>query len=250
MARARLLTSLLVLPLSLAISCEGKKAAPTAEAAPPATAPAKTGETATPTGVAPIVPNAQWTAHTKTFLDDFFAAHPAFAVVAGRHEFDGKLPDWSAEGLAKEVARMKAAKKALAAFPDDQLSADERLQRDLLDARLDRDLFWIETANWPQKNPAFYFDWLLDGLDPAVYVTREYAPIEQRIAAYTTYASNVPAAATQIKANLKGPLPLTYVKFGAASFGGFASFYEGDVPQAFADVKDPKLKAAFVAANA
>lgn len=80
-------------------------------------------------------------------------------------------------------------------------------------------------------------------------MTRDYAPLEARIAAYTTYASNIPAAAAQIKANLNGPLPLTYVKFGVASFGGFASFYENDVPQAFAAVKDAPLQAAFTNAN-
>ena len=233
----RSLTLVLALPLALAASCKGKEPAPEAASTAARGAPPLTSDVA----------NAKWQAHTRTFLDEFFTAHPAFAVVAGRHEFDGKLPDWSPEGLAKEVARMKAAKTALAAFTDDQLSADERLQRDLLDARLDRDLFWIETAKWPQKNPAFYFDWLLDGLDPAVYVTREYAPLEQRIAAYTTYASNVPAAAAQIKANLKGPLPLTYVKF-ARRASAAASFYESDVPQA-AEVNDPTLQAAFAAAN-
>jgi uncharacterized protein (DUF885 family) len=246
MPYARVLNLSLVVPLTFAFACEGKKAVPKVDSAPPAESSRETGE---PTAVTPEAPNPQWTAHTKSFLDDFFTAHPAAAVVAGRHEHDGKLPDWSADGLAKEVARMKAAKQALAAFTDEQLTADERLQRELLDARLDRDLFWIETAKWPQKNPAFYFDWLLDGLDPAVYVTRDYAPLEARIAAYTTYASNIPAAAAQIKANLNGPLPLTYVKFGVASFGGFASFYENDVPQAFAAVKDAPLQAAFTNAN-
>ena len=161
MTRTRSSTLVLALPLALAVSCKGKEPAP----APAQEASPIAAETVVPSK--PEVANAKWQAHTRTFLDEFFTAHPAFAVVAGRHEFDGKLPDWSPEGLAKEVARMKAAKTALAAFTDDQLSADERLQRDLLDARLDRDLFWIETAKWPQKNPAFYFDWLLDGLDPA-----------------------------------------------------------------------------------
>ena len=246
MPYARVLNLSLVVPLTFALSCEGKKAAPKVDPAPPAE---KSGETGEATAVTPKAPNPRWAAHTKSFLDDFFTAHPAAAVVAGRHEHDGKLPDWSAEGLAKEVARMKAAKQALAAFTDDQLNKEERLQRELLDARIDRDLFWIETAKWPQKNPAFYFDWLLDGLDPAVYVTREYAPLEARIAAYTTYASNIPAAAAQIKANLRGPLPLTYVKYGVAGFGGFASFYNEDVPTAFAGVKDERLQAAFNKAN-
>ena len=234
--------------LALVIACKGGEATPKVEAE----ADAKADDAKPDTEAAPaeVPPNPRWEEHTAQFLNDFFKAHPAFAVVAGKHEYDGLLPDWSAEGIAEEIARMKAAREALEAFDPAQLSKEQRLQRGLLIARLDRDLFWTETAKWPQRNPAFYFDWLLDGLDPAVYVSREYAPAEQRIVAYTRYANRIPEAAKQIQANLQGPLPATYVKFGVAGFGGFASFYETDVPQAFASVEDPKLQADFQAANA
>ena len=239
---------LLVASLALTLACDGGEPKPAAADSKPAPAASETKEA--PRAEAPPAENAKFTAFTKTFLDEFFAAHPAFAVVAGRHEHDGKLPDWSAEGIAKEIARLKKSKADALAFGDDQLAPEQRIQRDLMVSRVDRDLFWLETAKWPTKNPAFYFDWLLDGLDPAVYVTREYAPIEKRIAAYTEYAKNIPTAAAQIKANLAGPLPATYLKYGIAGFGGFASFYEKDVPQAFAAVKDEALLKAFNEANA
>lgn len=230
-------------------SSEGKTSSPAAaESAAPATG---SSESDTPLDVTKEpTPSAEWQAYSQTFLSDFFEAHPPFAVVAGKHEYDGRLPDWSEAGIANEIRRLKAAKTKLASFADDQLSERQRLERDLLSARVDRDLFWLDTAKWPQKNPAFYFDWLLDGLDPAVYVTREYAPVETRMRAYITYASNVPKAAQQIKSNLKGPLPATYVKFGHAGFDGFATFYESDVPQAFSAVEDPALQAEFAKANA
>ncbi|MEP6820338.1 MAG: DUF885 domain-containing protein, partial [bacterium] len=44
-----------------------------------------------------------WDSYVNEFLEAYFVAHPDFAVRAGRHEFDGKLPDWSAEGFAKEA---------------------------------------------------------------------------------------------------------------------------------------------------
>jgi hypothetical protein len=44
-------------------------------------------------------------------------AHPNFAVVQGRHEYDGQLPDWSAEGIAAETKRLHAAKDRLTAVP-------------------------------------------------------------------------------------------------------------------------------------
>ena len=36
-----------------------------------------------------------WDAFTHDFIEATFKAQPQFAVWAGRHEFDGKLPDWT-----------------------------------------------------------------------------------------------------------------------------------------------------------
>src|SRR4026207_2165838 len=69
-------------------------------------------------------PVQSWDAFVNDFLESHFAAHPDFAVGAGRHEFDGKLPDWSAEGLASEIKRLHAMKDRARAFAD--ASLDER----------------------------------------------------------------------------------------------------------------------------
>src|SRR4051812_41812824 len=41
-----------------------------------------------------------WDAFVTSLLDAYFVQRPDVAINAGRHEFDGKLPDWSAKGLA------------------------------------------------------------------------------------------------------------------------------------------------------
>ena len=189
----------------------------------------------------------EWAAFRDGFIEDFFKAHPTVAVNAGRHEFDGQLPDWSAEGIAAEIKRLHAARDGAVAL--EGLSDEQRFERDYLVSRIDRDLFWLETAEAPFRNPTFYLDWMLDGLDPSVYLTREYAPLEQRMRAYTAYARAIPRAASQIKANLRLPLPQTYVERGISAFGGFADFYEKELPQVFAAVKDEALQKELAEAN-
>ncbi len=201
---------------------------------------------------APPAPSAaatgsRWTSLRDGIIEDYLRTHPTLAVNAGRHEFDGKLPDWSAAGIAGEIRRLHDARDramALAALAD-----AERFERDYLVARIDRDLFWLETAEAPFRNPTFYIDWMLDGLDPSPYLTREYAPLEQRMRAYVGYARSIPTAATQIRANLRLPLPETYVKRGISMFGGFADFYENDLSKAFASVKDEALQKELAEAN-
>ena len=193
--------------------------------------------------------NGDWDSFVKEFIESFFVSHPPFAVTAGRHEFDGKLPDWSPEGIDKEIARLHAQKDRANSFKDEGLNKSQGFEREYLLAVINRHLFWLETAEWPFKNPQFYFDWILDSLDPNVYIAREYAPLERRLRAYIDYARALPRAAEQIRSNLRSPLPRTYINVGIASFGGLATYFENDMPQAFAAVTASELKKEFVEAN-
>jgi uncharacterized protein (DUF885 family) len=189
--------------------------------------------------------NSEWDKYVEHFLNDYFAAHPDFAVVQGKHEFDGKLPDWSEDGLKKETARLHAERDRASAFKDDQLDERQRFERDYLIAQIDKDLFWRETVDQPHTNPYFY----ADSIDPDVYVSRPYAPLETRIKAYTTYARNVPTALQQIKANLRMPMAKTLIKIGRQTIGGLADFYSKDVVKVFEPVKDEQSQKDFKAAN-
>ena len=47
--------------------------------------------------------SAEWTEHLNQFEEGYFALNPTFAVQQGRHDYDGRLPDWSAAGIRAEV---------------------------------------------------------------------------------------------------------------------------------------------------
>ena len=186
-----------------------------------------------------------WDAYVNQFLDSYFAAHPDVAVRSGRHEFDGKLPDWSSEGIRKEIQRLRTEKARVSKFEDSGLEQRQEFERNYVMAVIDADLFWLESAEWPYRNPQFY----ADAVDPDVYVSRPYAPIDQRLRAYTSYAKAIPTALEQIRKNLRTPLPKTYVQIGRTTFGGLVSFYEKDVPAIFTSVKDEQLQKDFREAN-
>lgn len=188
----------------------------------------------------------RWDRFVHEFLDSTFAARPDIAVNAGRHEFDGQLPDWSEAGLERESARLTTYRARLDAVDTSALNDARRLERECIIATIDGMLFWLRRADWPHKCPTFY----TDALDPDVYLSRPYAPLDQRMKAYIAYARAVPAAAQHIKANLRAPLPRTYIDRGAAAFAGLQTFYANDVPAVFTAVKDATLQREFTAANA
>jgi uncharacterized protein (DUF885 family) len=195
-------------------------------------------------------PVSAWPALVDEYLESYFKAHPQVAAAVGRHEFDGGLPDWSVNGLHAEVARLKAFRDRVTAFPDVRLDEAQRFEREYLLTRIDRELFWRDVAEAPFRNPEFYLG-MSDGgdsLDPSSYVVRPYAAPEVRARAFIKYAASVVRVAPEIRANLRTPMPATYIKLGVAGFGGLAEFYRKDVPQAFAGVADPTLQADLKAA--
>src|SRR4051794_33380595 len=139
----------------------------------------------------------EWDAHVQRFLHDYFVANPGFAVHAGKHEFDGQFSDFSEASLKGEIDRLHAEREKAAAFKDSQLTDRQRFERDYLLSEIDGDLFWREVTDQPHTAPF----WYADALDPDIYISREYAPLETRIKAYTKFALNVPAALAQIKKN-------------------------------------------------
>ncbi len=118
----------------------------------------------------------------------------------------------------------------IAAVDAGTLQPRERFDREYLLAVVDKDLFWIEKTQFPFSNPG----WYLDQIDPDMYLSRNYAPLDVRMKAYIKYAQGIPKIAASIKENLKSPMPKTYVELGIDEFGGLADFYTKNVAAVFA----------------
>ena len=70
-----------------------------------------------------------WTQFRDNFLAGYFPLNPNFAVYQGKHEFDGQLPDWSAEGLQKQIAFLEKTIADAKAF-DGKMTDAEKFERD------------------------------------------------------------------------------------------------------------------------
>lgn len=182
-----------------------------------------------------------WDAFAGQFIESYLSMHPPFAANAGRHEFDGKLPDWSPAALNKQKKWLESKRQMAIHYHDSTLKESERFEQQYLLAIIDENLFWLQSAQAPYKNPMFYSQ----SLDPNLYVSRPYAPIKQRLRAFIAYARNIPKSTEQIRANLRPPFPRTYIDLGKTVFGGLAKFHQNDAKAAFATVSDPQLQKQF-----
>ncbi len=191
-------------------------------------------------------PAREWDRFVSGFIETYFAANPLFAVYQGRHDFDGRFPDWSEAGILAWNRRLHQLRDSAGTFPIDSTDANRVLERDYLLAVIDRDLFWQERADWPRRNPAWYGD----QIDPNVYLARSYAPLAERMRSYTRWARALPNALAQMRANLQTPMPRTYADIGRGRIGGMVSYLGQDVPTAFDSVRDSVTRREFASANA
>jgi Bacterial protein of unknown function (DUF885) len=176
----------------------------------------------------------RWPEFAARLIESYFRAKPFFAVQAGRHEFDGQMSDWSATGFAAQVARLHALRTEAQAFDAGTLTEAEQLEREIVLTAIGGDLFWLERAQSPFTNPA----WYLEQLDPDVYLNRDYAPLATRMRGYIGYLRAIPGLAADIRANLRTPLPPSFVQRGIDDFAGYVEFFRKDGPKVFAGVQD------------
>jgi hypothetical protein len=188
----------------------------------------------------------EWDGYVTGFLETYFAANPLFAVYQGRHEFDGRFPDWSDDGLLKWTRRLHQLRDSATAFSIESSDARRHQEREYLLSVIDRDLFWQERADWPHRSPS----WYADQIDPNVYLARPYAPLADRMRAYTGWAEALPRALTQMRDNLQTPMPRAFADIGRGRIGGMASYLQHDVVVAFDSVTDSVIRRNFASANA
>ena len=196
------------------------------------------GEEPDTSGADPQLP---WETFAARVIAEYYERNPETAVDAGLHEYDGQMSDYSLEALEEYASWLDSVVAEASSYQ--LLDGIEAFERDYLLNQMRGQLFWLRESEYPTKNPLYY------SFSVSVYVDREYAPIEERIVAYTRYIAQLPAMLETMQANLEPPLPAPFLETGHAVLAGFAGYLEDTVPGLFADVEDEQLQRQFAAAN-
>ncbi|MDB4976224.1 MAG: hypothetical protein JWN48_4565 [Myxococcaceae bacterium] len=188
---------------------------------------------------------ARWDGLSARYLERSFWRDPGFAALEGRHERDGAIIDLSEPAIAAWVQELHGFRHEAEGLDAQGLDEARRFEREYLLANVDASLFWNERLAEHRRNPLVYSN----AIDPGVYVTRAYAPLPQRLAAYVQHARNIPRVVDAMIANLRLPLPRTFVDVGVKVFAGLAPYLEREVPEIFASVSDPQSRAELAEAS-
>ena len=181
------------------------------------------------------------------FQDVYFKFSPTAGTSAGLHQYDTQLEDYSAAGVAKEVAALHEWEKKIAAIDPGALDAEPAADRDILLNSIRASLLQLEVIRGWEKNPDNYSS----GVTGSIFtiMERPYAPVNQRLRSAVEREKQIPAVFTYARQNLKNP-PKIYTEIALEQIDGLVSFFQHDVPEAFAAADDAPAKAEFARINA
>ena len=181
------------------------------------------------------------------FNQIYFPFQPTNGTLAGFHQYDAQLERYDRDSIAKQTAALHSFERQMAAFPKDGLDEWTQGDRQLVLNNIHSTLLTIETIKPWEKNPDFYST----GITGSAFslMERKFAPPEDRLRSLIARERQMPAALTAARQNLRD-CPKIYTEIALEQLPGDVSFFESDVPTAFADVKDAKLLAEFKQSNA
>ena len=137
----------------------------------------------------------------RAFIEDYLRAYPESATQLGDHRYDHRLTDYSREAIDRRVDMLRQHRAALNAIDLAALTGANRIDARILAVRIDSLLFELIEEKPMEWNPLWYNDSLANSV--YVFVSREFAPAEQRLRSAIGRLEQLPRVLTQLRANLQ-----------------------------------------------
>lgn len=183
-----------------------------------------------------------------SYFDGVFRFEPHYATEIGIHDYDGLLPDMSAEGVKKQTRFLKDYLKKFESFDAATLTEKDRLDLALVVNQIKDHLLELEEIGNYKRNPANYSELACAAV--FAIMKRDFAPAEERLKSVISREKAIPAMLKVGRENIKvESVPKVYAEIDLEQLPGIISFFENDVPAAFASVKNAALKEEFAASN-
>jgi uncharacterized protein (DUF885 family) len=186
---------------------------------------------------------------SNEYLDQVYMHYqPTLGTQAGYHQYDTQLEDFSRKNIDAEIADLKIFEKRIETIHPDAAAADfvPRSDREIVLGNIRSRLLTLETIRKWEKDPDQYSSTCANGA--FTLMERKFASPDERLRSLIAREKQMSALLGNARVNLKNP-PRVFTEIAIEQLPGIVSFFEHDVLLAFADAKDPALKAEFAQTN-
>ncbi len=184
-------------------------------------------------------------AFSDNFLDGYFSWRPQLAVYMGLHDYDGKITDYSKSSIDRELERLKEYESKIAGLAPGSLSPKVYYDQRIILSGIRKEIFNFEDMNSYTLNPMTY----AGSMDVNIYISRNFAPLENRIRSIIDIENKAPEVFDAARANLQDSLPLPYIQLAVDIAKGSADFLSKDLVMALKGEKNDTLMTAFRKSN-
>lgn len=176
----------------------------------------------------------------------YFPYQPTAGTLAGYHQYDTQLEDSSRKTIEAQVVALKGIAARVAAFPVTDLDQAARGDRELVLGSIRSQLLSLETIRGWEKNPDEYSSAISGSIFSLM--ERKFASPDDRLRSVIAREKLALSRFDEARVNLKNP-PRIYTEIAIEQLPGIVSFFQNDVPSAFADAKDEAVKTEFAKTN-
>jgi uncharacterized protein (DUF885 family) len=182
-----------------------------------------------------------------TFFAEFFALNPLSATAAGLHDHDAEWPDLTEAGRMDRLAFAKRWSAVFEAIPEADLDRDAAVDRTLLGLVLDEMRFEDEELRQLAWDPLEWVYLMGAGIFPLL--SREFAPLAERLASIAGRLEGLPAVVDAARASLVGtpdgrPVARFHTETALNQLPGIAELISDSLAEAEAAVaSDPAVAA-------
>ncbi len=177
----------------------------------------------------------------------YFPNQPSSGTVAGYHQYDSKLEDFSQIRIKAEVAELNHFADRVSAIPSASLDQTTRGDRQMMLGEIHSRLLTLQVIR-PWAKDADNYSSTCAGA-AFTLMERKFAPADDRLRSLIAREKEMPGLMAEARTNLLNP-PRIFTEIAIEQLPGIVSFFQHDVPAAFTDVTDPALKSEFAQTNA
>src|SRR5215468_7888920 len=153
--------------------------------------------------VTAATPQKAFDALSQDYLERSLVLSPTEATLLGDHRYDGRWPDLSKEGDAKQQRFEEEILGRLRAIPKDGLSAESRVDAEMLETQLRYSEFSRSELKPAEVRPMYYTGVIGAGLDPLV--NREFGTRASRAESLASRLDGIPVVLAVARTRLTRP---------------------------------------------
>jgi uncharacterized protein (DUF885 family) len=181
---------------------------------------------------------AAFNALVDQYFDFYFQVSPTAATQAGFHQYDSKLEDFSHAAMEAEMVGLTKFRQQFSGIQKSKLSEESAGDLDVVISAIESRLLELQTIQMWKKDPDFYPSSLANSI--FVIMSRNFAPPAERLRSIIEREKQFPRIIEAARQNLHNP-PRVFTEVALQQLPDTITFFQHDVPKAFADVKDARL---------